>query len=180
MVYLPRLVDNSAGGQVYVDSDRWGPLRHQMIHTSFGTGSHLLLLRDEVEGVLQGAVVPLVGEFLSGAHRGRFSPRDGQLYVTGMGGWGTYTPRNGCFQRVRYTGQPVQLPVGIHAHRNGIALKFSQSLDPTIASQVSSHFAQAWNYRYSAAYGSAEYSTVHYGARGHEPITDSFESSFRG
>ena len=38
----------------------------------------------------------------------------------GMAGWGTYTSHDGCFQRVRYTGDPVQLPVAFHAHENGV------------------------------------------------------------
>ncbi len=75
-----------------------------------GAGTHFLVLREKVDGQPQGAVVPLPGDFLSGVHRGRFNPRDGQLYVSGMAGWGTYTPADGCFQRVRYTGEPVQLP----------------------------------------------------------------------
>ncbi len=168
MVYLPRGLDNSAGGQVYVDSDRWGPLKGQMVHFSFGTGAHFLLLRDEIEGTFQGAVVPLKGEFLSGAHRGRFSPVDGQLYVTGMGGWGTYTPELGSLQRVRFTGGDVQLPISIHAHENGIAIGFSRPLEAGAVDNPREHFAQAWNYRYSAAYGSAEYSASHYGTRGHD------------
>ena len=89
LVYLPRGLDNSSGGQQVVNSDRWGPLRDQLLHFSFGAGSHFLILRDEVDGQLQGAVVPLRGEFLSGVHRGRFCPDDGQLYVTGMQGWGS-------------------------------------------------------------------------------------------
>ena len=168
MLYLPRGVDNSAGGQVYVDSDRWGPLKGQMIHLSYGTGAPFLILRDEVDGVLQGAAVPLEGEFLSGAHRGRFSPRDGQLYVSGMGGWGTYTPQTGCFHRMRYTGQDPVLPIGLHMHENGIAIRFSQPIDAATAANPRQHFVQAWNYRYSAAYGSQEYSTRHYGVRGHD------------
>ena len=48
-------------------------------------GRRFLLLRDRVDGQPQGAVVPLPGEFVSGAHRGRFSPKDGQLYVSGHG-----------------------------------------------------------------------------------------------
>lgn len=40
LVYLPRGLDNSAGGQVFVDSDRWGPLKGNMLHLSFGTGSY--------------------------------------------------------------------------------------------------------------------------------------------
>src|SRR5262249_8402569 len=82
-VYLPRGVDNSSGGQMLVTGDRWGPLKDKMIHLSYGAAAHFLLLRDEVDGQPQGAVVPLPGEFLSGVHRGRFNPRDGQLYVSG-------------------------------------------------------------------------------------------------
>ncbi len=171
LVYLPRGLDNSSGGQVYVASDRWGPLQGQLVHFSFGAGTHFLVLRDEVDGQLQGAAVPLPGEFLSGAHRGRFNPRDGQLYVSGMAGWGSYTPDDGCFQRVRYTGHPVQLPIGFHVYQNGVTVTFSEPLDAKVASQPRSHFAQCWNYRYSAAYGSPEFSTHHPGVRGHDALT---------
>ncbi|MDX1925025.1 MAG: DUF6797 domain-containing protein [Pirellulaceae bacterium] len=171
MVYLPRGLDNSAGGQTYIDSDRWGPLKGNMVHISFGTGSHFLLLRDRVGDQLQGAVVQLAGEFSSGAHRGRFSPSDGQLYVSGMSGWGNYSTDQGCFHRVRYTGDAVQLPVGFHVHSNGIAIQFPSPLDKSLVEQADQHFAQAWNYRYSAAYGSSEYSALHYGARGHDRLT---------
>ncbi len=171
LVYLPRGLDNSSGGQVYVDSDRWGPLKDQLIHLSFGTGSHFLLLRDEVHGEMQGAVVPLAGEFLSGAHRGKFNPKDGQLYVSGMAGWGTYTPDDGCFHRIRYTGEPVQLPVRFHVHRNGVRIQFSNPVDQDIASQTANHFAQSWNYRYSGGYGSSEYSSGHLDLRGHDTLT---------
>lgn len=170
MVYLPRGLDNSSGGQVEVNSDRWGPLQGQMIHLSFGTGSQALLLKDEVNGQLQGGIVPLPGEFLSGAHRGRFSPVDGQLYVSGMSGWGSYTIQDGSFQRVRYTGRKVQLPVGFHTFENGLLLKFSVPVDPTIAQNLKSHFLQAWNYRYSPGYGSPEFSTRHYGTPGHDVL----------
>ncbi len=157
LVYLPRGLDNSAGGQVEVTSDRWGPLAGNAIHFSYGTGTHFLLLRDvatqgPTPGQYQGAVVPLPGDFLSGVHRGRFA---------GMGGWGTYTVADGSFQRVRYTGEAVQLPIGFSVRENGILVQFSEPLDSTVASDVANHFAQAWNYRYSSAYGSQEYSISH-------------------
>ena len=170
LVYLPRGIDNSAGGQQTVTSDRWGPLKDQMLHFSFGTGSHFLVLRDEVDGQLQGAVVPLPGDFASGTHRGRFCDADGQLYVTGMQGWGSYTPESGCFQRVRYTGNSVQLPVGFHVYKNGVLLKFSEPLDEAIAGQAVNSFAQCWNYRYSSAYGSPEFSSLHAGMLGHDHV----------
>ncbi|MBC8352298.1 MAG: heme-binding domain-containing protein [Planctomycetes bacterium] len=168
--YLPRGLDNSAGGQTTVTSDRWGPLEGQLLHFSFGTGSHFLVLRDEVDGQLQGAVVPLPGEFRSGAHRGRFCPADGQLYVSGMQGWGSYTPEDGSFQRVRYTGDQVQLPVDIRVHENGVAITFSSALDSKVAADASSHFASCWNYRYSSAYGSPEFAPKHFGIRGHDTV----------
>ncbi len=119
---------------------------------------------------LQGAVVPMSGDFLSGVHRGRFNPKDGQLYVSGMSGWGSYTPDDGCFQRVRYTGDPVQIPVGFHTHENGIRVKFSATIDESVAADIRRQFAQCWNYRYSGAYGSPEFSTTHPGIPGHDPL----------
>lgn len=171
LVYLPRGLDNSSGGQVTIPEDnRWGPFGGLMIHTSFGAGSHFLLLRDEVAGQPQGAVVPLIGEFRSGAHRAKFNPRDGQLYVCGMSGWGTYTPDDGCFQRVRYTGDTVQQPTGFHVHENGILITFAQPLDEKLAGDAKRHFAQVWNYRYSQGYGSPELATRHPGVVGHDAL----------
>jgi putative heme-binding domain-containing protein len=170
LAYLPRGLDNSSGGQAYIDSNKWGPLRGQLVHLSYGAAGHFLVLRDEVAGQVQGAVVPLRGEFLSGVHRGRFNPRDGQLYVCGMGGWGTYSVADGCFERVRYTGQPVQVPCGFHVHENGVRISFTLPIDRTLVEEVSGHFAQAWNYRYSSAYGSPEFSPRHFGTPGHDPL----------
>lgn len=176
LVYLPRGLDNSAGGQIEVTSERWGPLHGAAVHFSYGAGTHFLLLRDvtsagPVPGQVQGAVVPLPGDFLSGSHRGRFAPHDGQLYVTGMGGWGTYTVADGCFQRVRYTGAAVQLPVRFSVRRNGVLVSFSESLDAAVAANAENHFAQAWNYRYSSAYGSQEFSISHPDTPGHDRVT---------
>jgi len=170
MLYLPRGLDNSSGGQIHVDSDRWGPVKGKMVHLSFGAGRAFLLLRDEFDGWIQGAVIPIGGEFASGAHRGKFNPYDGQLYVSGMAGWGTYTTDDGCFQRVRYNGDEPQLPVGFHVHENGIRVDFLQPVKEQEVADPESHFVQAWNYRYSGAYGSPEYSSRQLGLRGHDVL----------
>jgi len=169
LVWLPRGLDNSSGGQTWVPDDRWGPLKGQMIHTSYGAGTHMLVLRQKVGDIWQGAAVPLPGDFNAGVHRARFSPHDGQLYLSGMCGWGTYTPHDGCLQRVRYVGGPVQLPVAFAARDNGVLLTFSEKLDAS-AADVKQHFAQCWNYRYSAAYGSPELSLRHPNTPGHDVL----------
>ncbi len=170
LVYLPRGLDNSSAAQAVVVGDRWGLPEGTLVHFSFGAASHFLLLRDRGPGTPQGAVVPLVGDFRSGVHRGRYRPQDGQLYVCGMAGWGTYGPADGCFQRVRYTGDPVQLPVGFEVHRNGIVVHFLSQIDQTLAADPNNHFAQCWNYRYAEAYGSPEFSPRHPGVAGHDPV----------
>jgi azurin len=172
LVYLPRGLDNSAGGQVAVTGENWRSLRGRgnMVHFSFGQGSALLLMLDEVGGQLQGGVLPLQTEFLSGAHRGRFHPGDGGLYVSGMAGWGNYNPDDGCLQRVRYIPQPDwPLPVGFHVHENGVLVELSQPL-PMSGGINPSAFAQCWNYRYSGAYGSPELSPSHPGTPGHDVL----------
>ncbi|MFN9976711.1 MAG: hypothetical protein ACK58T_43095, partial [Phycisphaerae bacterium] len=42
LAYLPRGLDNSSGGQIVVPDDRWGPLKGQLLHLSFGMGTHFL------------------------------------------------------------------------------------------------------------------------------------------
>jgi hypothetical protein len=57
--------------------------------------------------------VKISGNFDSGPQCARFNPKDGHLYVNGMQGWGTYTPKDGCFQRVRFTGGDKPVPVAL-------------------------------------------------------------------
>ncbi|QDV68803.1 Auracyanin-A precursor [Rosistilla carotiformis] len=169
-VYLPRGIDNSSGGQTEVPPQRFGPLAGQVLHFSFGAGTWFVVLRDEVQGQAQGAVVPMPGDFLSGVHRGRFHPTDGHLYVAGMTGWGSYTPRRGCLERVRLNHPSLQVPIGFHVHQNGVRVDFAQPIDPAVATDLGRQFAQCWNYRYSGAYGSPEFSTTHPGVAGHDPL----------
>ena len=169
LAYLPRGMDNSCGGQCFTESDRWGPLGGQLIHFSPGSANHFLVLRQKVDEVTQGAVVWLPGDFLSGVQEGRINPKDGQLYATGLYGWGCWGSADGCFQRVRYTGGAANLPVAFEAHENGVLLRFSDALG-SVAGEARSHFAQCWNYNYSAGYGSGEFSLRHPDVEGHDTL----------
>jgi azurin len=55
-------------------------------------------------------------------------------------------------------------------HENGVTVTFTQPISESIAAETSNHFAQCWNYRYSEAYGSPEFSPRHYGTRGHDAL----------
>jgi azurin len=160
IIYLPRGLDNSCGGQVFVEGTKWGVPESTLVHLSFGVGRAYLIIRDAANPA-QAGVVPLPGDFSSGAHRGRFHPKDGQLYVTGTAGWGTYTPDDGCFQRLRYTGGPVKAPLSFEARDNGLLLTFANPIDAASVTKPGAWFAQMWNYRFGPAYGSDEFSVRH-------------------
>jgi hypothetical protein len=158
LCWLPKEVDNSGGGQVWVTSDKWGPLRGELLHTAYGTCSLYLVLKEQVNGLMQGGVVKLPLSFESGIMRARFNPKDGQLYLVGLKGWQTSAAKNGCFQRVRYTGKPLNLPRQLHAVKGGLSLEFSEPLDKELATDVQNYSLAEWNYIWSAAYGSPEIS----------------------
>jgi len=159
--WLPQLMDNSAGGQVWAP-DKFGPLSGQLLHLSYGRCRMLLVLRQEVGATVQGGAVDLGLQFLSGVARGRFNPRDGHLYLAGLEGWQTAALRDGCLQRVRYTGQRACLPTALAAHPDGLEIRFSEPLDRKLAADKGSYAIRQWNYRWSADYGSKDWSV-------HEP-----------
>lgn len=169
LLLLPRGVDNSCGGGVFLSEHSWPELRGNgnLIHLSYGAGSAFLVTREQVDGVWQGAATLITGGFESGAQHARFNPRDGQLYVSGMTGWGTYTPADGCLQRVRRVGL-TPLPVAHEVRADGVLLHFDQPLDPAVAGDTRKHFAQAWNYRYGPSYGSPEFSISRPDVIGHD------------
>ncbi|MDX1565733.1 MAG: DUF6797 domain-containing protein, partial [Phycisphaeraceae bacterium] len=122
LCWIPHKVDNSSASQVWVESGgRWGPLEGKMLHLSYGRCKLFLVLQEKIGDVHQGGVVEMpIDKFQSGAMRGRFHDKDGQLYVSGLKGWQTSGARDGCFQRVRYTGKPTRLPVGLNVHKKFI------------------------------------------------------------
>jgi len=166
LMWIPRVLDNSAGGQVWVPKNSWGPLGGELLHFSYGRCSMMHIVRDGANG----GAVPLGGRFLSGACRGRFSPKDGHLYVTGLLGWQTSAIRDGCLQRVRFTGEPIRQPIGMKIHANGIRLTFSTALDKKIAEDIDSWSAEQWNYRWTAAYGSKDWSVKNPNKQGRDLI----------
>jgi hypothetical protein len=154
LCWLPREVDNSAGGQVWVPPNTFGPLAGQPLHLSYGRCKPFVLLRQECgNGTVQGGVAGLDVKFLSGVCRGRFGP-DGHLYVCGLNGWQTAAQADGCLQRVRYTGKPLDVPVKLAVDGNAIRLTFSRELDARSVADAANYRAAWWNYVWSGEYGS--------------------------
>jgi len=107
--------------------------------------------------------------FLSGTMRGRFGP-DGHLYVCGLNGWQTAARRDGCLQRVRWTGKPLNVPVGLSVHENGVRLTFAEELDPKTAEDAAKYRVEVCNYRWSGDYGSKHWSVANPDKEGQDAV----------
>jgi hypothetical protein len=161
LCWMPMEIDNSSGGQVWVpEQGAWPDLAGRLLHLSYGTCSAYLVLKEEVDGIVQGGVVRLPASFSSSCMRGRFGA-DGALYVIGLQGWQTSAAKEGGFHRVRRTKAPLGLPVALRTCEQGVYVTFAEPLDPETAADAENWSAEIWNYRYSPNYGSPEVSLLH-------------------
>lgn len=173
LCFIPKVADNSSGGQFWHTSPRWGDYhRNEMFHLSWGRCTMHAVLRQQVGDIWQAATVEVPGvRFSSGPAEAAFGPHDGDLYVVGLDGWQTAAQADGSLERVRSTGRAVRLPARFAAHADGLFLEFSEPLDPESAADVSRYNVEEWNYRWGPHYGSFHYCVSDPKRVGHDKLT---------
>lgn len=167
--WIPMNVDNSTGGQLWAPGN-WGPMSGQLLSTSYGMSALYEVLWEQVDGVPQGGIIRLPLKFDSGIMRARVNPKDGQVWVTGMKGWQTNAPRDGCLQRVRATGKAGHIPAALHVVKDAISIAFSDALDPKLAADQESYGIEQWNYRWTGSYGSPDLKVSNPKESGHDEV----------
>ena len=168
--WLPMNMDNSSGGQVWAESGKWGPLDGKLLFMSYGKCTLFEVMLDEVDHTRQAAMVQFPFKFTSGVMRGRVNPKDGQVYLCGLKGWQTSATHDGGFYRVRYTGAAVHMPDAFHASQQGVQIGFTCALNPKTATDPGSYSVERWNYKWTGAYGSPEYSVDKANQRQHDKL----------
>ena len=170
LCWIHNKVDRSPAEQLWVSSDKWGPLKGSLLSLSYGYGKVFSVLYENVGDIKQGGIVQLpLPEFPTGVMRGRFHPDDEQLYVCGLFGWSSNKTLPGGFYRIRYTGEPLHIPTKLHATETGVLIGFSNPLDRESAGNSQSYSIERWNYRRTPNYGSADY-RVSDGRKGHDKL----------
>lgn len=155
LCWITNAVDRSPAELVWVDSKAWGPLNGVLLNTSYGYGKIYVVPHEKVGDRFQGGVCEFpLPPFPTGVMRGRFHPKNGQLYACGMFAWAGNQHQPGGFYRVRYTGKPVYLPIGLNARRDGMAVTFSGTLDRESATDARNWAVKTWTLHRSANYGS--------------------------
>jgi len=153
MVWITNAKDRSPAELLRVPEGAWGRLSGALLNLSYGTGKIFIVPHEEVDGVWQGAVCELpLPPFATGIMRGRFGA-DGALYACGLFGWAGNATAPGGFHRVRATGRPAQVPIRVHARRNGIELTFSDALEASSV-EPDGFALKVWSLKRSADYGS--------------------------
>ena len=147
--------DRSPAELVWVDSKRWGPLNGALLNLSYGYGKVFVVPHEYVDGDWQGGVcrVPLP-EFPTGVMRARFHPENGQMYACGMFAWAGSQDQPGGLYRLRYTGKPAHLPVGLRAQKRRMTITFTEPVDRTTGSDPQNYLIETWSLKRSPKYGS--------------------------
>jgi len=158
LAWITNAFDRSPSEILRVTSDRWGPLKGSLLNFSYGYGKVYVVPFEKVNGQVQGGACALpMPRFPTGVMRGRFDPVGGQLYCCGMFAWAGEQTQPGGFYRVRYTGKPVFLPLGIDARQDGVTLTFSGKLNPKAATDPKNYSVKTWGLKRSIEYGSKHF-----------------------
>ncbi|QEG23739.1 DUF6797 domain-containing protein [Mariniblastus fucicola] len=158
LCWITNAFDRSPGELLWVTSDKWGPLKGSLLNFSYGYGKVYVVPHEKVGGQVQGGMCEFpLPQFPTGVMRGRFHPGDGQLYCCGMFAWAGSQHQPGGLYRIRYTGTPVHLPVGISALQDGLRIRFSGKLDASSVSAAKNFAITTWDLKRSKNYGSQHY-----------------------
>ncbi|MCH2136599.1 MAG: hypothetical protein MK101_08455 [Phycisphaerales bacterium] len=172
LLWMPLECDNSAGDPVFAPDD-WGPLGGELLHLSWGQCWLLHVLKEEVDGMPQGAAVVLpLGRMMAGPARGRFSPADGDLYVAGCMGWQTWGPWDGSLDRIRHVpgNETLQTPTAINTLPDGVELVFDRPLGEDATLDPSDFELLQWNYHWHEGYGSPHFSLREWMEEGQDEV----------
>ena len=159
LCWITNAFDRSPSELLWVDSERWGPLKNSLLNFSYGYGKvYIVPFEKLADGQVQGGMSDLpIPNFPTGTMRGRFHPRDGQLYVCGMFAWAGDATQPGGMYRIRYTGQAIHVPIGLKVLGDQIEITFSGPLDRAAAEKTANYSIRTWDLHRSADYGSAHY-----------------------
>jgi cytochrome c2 len=168
LVWIPHAEDRSGVGQVWVHSDKMGPLNGNLVHLSYGRPGLFQVLVDDTGKALQGAVTVIDGDFPAPTMKAEINPGDGLMYITGFSLWGHNSETLSAMLRLRYTGGESYLPEKFQARDAGIMIRSGTELQDAAALDPANYTVKRWNYLRTEKYGSGHFKLD--GETGEEPL----------
>ena len=158
LAWVDKAYDRSPAEAVWVDNKSWRELAGKPLVLSYGQGRLYLVLHEHVDRQIQGGLTGLpIRDLPTGIMRGRIHA-NGDLYVCGLSAWATdQRAQPGGFFRIRPTGRPFHLPIGLRAHADGVDIEFSDPIDPTSLNDPGAIQISTWALERTSRYGSKRY-----------------------
>ncbi|CAN5338166.1 hypothetical protein BH23BAC1_BH23BAC1_07090 [soil metagenome] len=169
LTWIPHSVDRSGISQVWINSDRMGPLNGEMVHISYGRPGLFRVMIDSTRNGVQGGIALLPGHYPAPTMKGAINPKDGQLYITGFSLWGSNSENISAFIRIRYTGKEFLAPDKAYIREGGVVIRFNNELDEATVKDVNNYQVKRWNYQRAENYGSGHFKLD--GTPGEENLT---------
>jgi len=158
LCWITNAFDRSPAELLWVDSPKWKRMNHSLLNLSYGYGKVYITPHEKVNGQMQGGMCALpIPDFPTGVARGRFHAADQHLYLCGMVAWGSNRSAPGGLYRLRATGKPAHLPVGLKAKTGRLEIEFSDPLDPAACKELKRYAIKTWALKRTAGYGSKHY-----------------------
>ena len=148
--------DRSPAELLWVPKDSaWKSLHGSLLNLSYGFGKIYVVPHEKVGGLVQGGMCQLpFNQFPTGVMRGRFHSGDGQLYACGMFAWAGNQRQPGGFYRIRATGKPAHVPVGLTTKTKTVRVTFTDPLDKQASENANAWTIEAWDLKRTKNYGS--------------------------
>lgn len=157
LLWAPHNIEPSSIGEVWMTTNKMGPLNDQLVHVSFGKPGLFKILIDTTGQTLQGGLTYISAHYPTPVSKGAMRKKDGYPYFTGFNLWGSSSKGISSLLRLRYTGLSDLLPVDFQAGRQGIILRFDVPLDKTQVANIGNFQVKRYNYLRSPEYGSGHY-----------------------
>ena len=158
LCWITNQFDRSPSELLWVpENAKWGSLNGQLLNLSYGYGKVHVVPHEEVNGQKQGGLCELpFDQFPTGVMRGRFHPKDGQLYSCGMFAWAGTQQQAGGFYRIRKTKNPAFVPTKLNATKSGMTFELSDEIDSASVSPEN-FTVKAWDLKRTKNYGSKHF-----------------------
>lgn len=158
LCWITNSFDRSPAELLWVPKDAWGPLAGSLLNLSYGYGKVYVVPFEDLNGQKQGGLCELpIGSLPTGVMRGRFHPKDRQLYTCGMFAWAGSATKPGGLYRIRATGEPMHLPIELNAKRGEIRITWTEPLDRETAMDLQKYAIKTWDLKRTKNYGSKHF-----------------------
>ena len=175
LCWITNSFDRSPAELLWVTSEKWGPLKGSLLNLSYGYGKVFVVPYETVPdgdnknrdntGATRESTKRVREECVSSLCPASQQASCGDVFILSMAhcirvecSHGPETPlQSGGLYRIRATGQPVYLPIGLSARKNGMQITFSGALDATTTLDSKRFIVRTWSLKRSADYGSKHY-----------------------